>query len=318
MQQYAGVDLGATKIRAVVGTDAVVTGADRRPTPQGPSGIDVTEAVLDALRAACDDAGVEPRSLAAAGLASFGPLDIAEGVVRNPANLPDSIDVIPLVGPVENLIGGPVYLHNDATAGVIGERFEAATNPDNMVYLTISSGIGAGVVADGTVLRGWDGNAGEVGHVTVDPRGAMTCGCGRPGHWEAYCSGENIPRYAKYLHDGEETLLPLDSPEFDAATVFEYAGTDDFADRVIERVTAWNVQGVAAVVHAYAPLVVSVGGAVALNNPELVVDPLGERIEEELVANVPEIRVSTLGNDVVVQGALASAMTGGTGDASRL
>jgi glucokinase len=317
MHQYAGVDLGATTVRAVVGTDAGVAGADRRPTPR-ESGIAVTEAVLDALRAACDDAGVAPKAVAAAGVASFGPLDIAEGVVRNPANLPDAVDTIPLVGPAEKLIDGPVYLHNDATAGVIGERFHADANPEHMVYLTISSGIGAGVVVDGTVLRGWDGNAGEVGHITVDPAGEMRCGCGRRGHWEAYGAGENLPDYARHLHDGEETALPLDSEEFEAADIFAHADSDPLAARVIERMTAWNVQGVAALVHAYAPLVVSVGGAVALNNPEHVVAPLSERIEGEVLTNVPEIRPSALGEDVVVRGALASAMTGGTGDESRL
>jgi len=226
--------------------------------------------------------------------------------------------VIPLVGPVEKLIDGPVSLHNDATAGVIGERFHAETNPDDMVYLTISSGIGAGVVVDGTVLGGWDGNAGEVGHVTVDPAGAMRCGCGRRGHWEAYCAGENLPDYARHLHDGDETALGLEREGFEAADIFAHADSDPLADRVLDRMTTWNVQGVATVVHAYAPLVVSVGGAVALNNPERVIGPLAERIEGEVLANVPEIRPSTLGQDVVVRGALASAMTGGTGDRARL
>ena len=319
MAHYAGIDLGATNVRAVVGDDdGTVLGRDRRPTPQGPSGIAVTEAVLDAVRAACEAADVDHGDVAAAGVGSVGPLDLAAGTVEGPANLPDGVGTIPLTGPLEELVGGPVHLHNDTAAGVIGERFHAERNPDDMAYLTISSGIGAGVCVDGNVLSGWDGNAGELGHVTLDPDGAMTCGCGGRGHWEAYCSGSSVPRYARHLHDGEPTELPLSSSEFDAADVFVAAGDDPLADRVLERVAEWNALGVATLVDAYAPIVVYVGGAVATGNPEVVVGELRERVPERVFSNVPEIRLTTLGDDVVLQGALASAMTGGTGDRRRL
>jgi len=76
--------------------------------------------------------------------------------------------------------------------------------------------------------------------------------------------------------------------------------------------------GVANIVHAYAPLVISVGGAVALNNPELVVEPLSDRLDEMVMANIPELTLTDHGDDVVVKGAVASALTDGTGDRSRL
>ena len=321
MAYYVGVDLGATNVRAVVGDDeGTVIGRSRQSTPQGPSGIVVTEAVLDVVRAACDEAGVSPSDVAAAGIGSFGPFDMAAGAIEDPANLPDAIDRIPLTGPLSKLLGTDrVYLHNDTSAAVIGERFHSERNPDDMVYLTVSSGIGAGITVDGHVLSGWDGNAGEVGHQVVDSDGTLTCGCGRDGHWEAYCSGNNIPQYAEHLADERtETALPLGEDGFTAADVFAHAGSDDFADYVVERVTEFNLVGVANVIHAYAPLVVSVGGAVALNNEPLVVDPIRDRVADRLMVNVPEIRLTTLGDDVGVKGALASAMTGGTGDRSRL
>ena len=319
---YVGVDLGATNVRAVVGDEtATILGSESRGTPRGPNGIAVTEAVLSVVRSACTDAGVAPSSVVAAGIGSIGPLDLAAGVVQGPANLPDTVDRIPLVGPVSQLLGtDEVYLHNDTIAGVIGERFHMERNPDDMVYLTISSGIGAGVAVDGNVLSGWDGNAGEVGHMTVDPHGFMTCGCGHDGHWEAYCSGNNIPEYARELHgeDPVETVLPIEDPDFTAVDVFAAAGEDVFADHVIDQLAHWNAMGFANVIHAYAPLVVSVGGAVALNNPERVLDPIREKLAEMVFINVPAIRLTELGDDVVVKGALASALTGGTGDRSRL
>jgi glucokinase len=320
MGNYVGVDLGATNVRAVAADgNGTLLGTAAADTPRGPTGIGVTEAVLGVVRGACAEAGIDPESVAAAGIGAIGPLDLAEGAVENPANLPDTIDRIPLTGPLSVLLDTDrVYLHNDTNAGVIGERFYSERNPDDMVYLTISSGIGAGVCVDGHVLTGWDGNAGEVGHMTVDPQGRLTCGCGHDGHWEGYCSGNHIPRYAAYLHDADpiETALPMDDPSFSAADVFEHDGSDEFATHVVDQLAHWNAMGVANIVHAYAPLVVYVGGAVALNNPERILNPIRERMAGMVMSNVPEIRLTTLGDEAVVKGALASAMTGGTGDRS--
>ncbi|WP_224270221.1 ROK family protein [Haloprofundus salinisoli] len=321
MAYYVGVDLGATNVRAVVADDdGTIIGNTKHATPRGPTGIAVTEEVLSVVREACDEAGVDPTDVVAAGIGSIGPLDLAEGAIEQPANLPDTIDRIPLTGPLSKLLEtDELYLHNDTNAGVIGERFYSDRNPDDMVYLTISSGIGAGVCVDGEVLSGWDGNAGEVGHMTIDPHGFRTCGCGHDGHWEAYCSGNNIPRYAEELHaeDPVDTTLPVEEPEFSAIDVFEHAGEDDFADYVIEQVGHWNAMGVANTIHAYAPLIVFIGGAVALNNPDLIMDPIRRKMDEMVFINVPDIQLTTLGDDVVVRGALASAMTGGTGDRAR-
>ncbi len=318
MATYAGVDLGGTNVRAVVAdADGTILGSHKQAAPRGPNGLAVTEAILDCLREASAAAGVEPQSTRAAAIAAAGRLDLTEGLVE-PTNIP--VGEVPLRGPVSNLLEtDDIHLHKDVAAGVIGERYHAARNPDDMAYLTISSGIGAGIAVDGSILSGWDGNAGEVGHMTVDPTGKMTCGCGHDGHWEAYCSGANIPEYARVLWaeaDRPDTAMPIESDEFAAADVFANAG-DRFADRIVEHLADWNALGVANLVHVYAPLVVSVGGAVALNNEDLVVEPIRERLEGLVMTNVPEIRLTDFGDDVVVQGALASALTGGTGDVDR-
>ncbi|WP_224447881.1 ROK family protein [Haloprofundus salilacus] len=322
MAYYVGVDLGATNVRAVVADDdGTIIGNTKHGTPRGPTGIAVTEEVLNVVREACSEAGVDPTDAVAAGIGSIGPLDLAEGAIEQPANLPNTIDRIPLTGPLSKLLEtDEIHLHNDTNAGVIGERFYSDRNPDDMVYLTISSGIGAGVCVDGEVLSGWDGNAGEVGHMTIDPHGFRTCGCGHDGHWEAYCSGNNIPRYAEELHaeDPVDTVLPVEDPDFSAIDVFEHAGEDEFADYVIDQVGHWNAMGVANTIHAFAPLIVFIGGAVALNNPDAILEPIRRKMDEMVFINVPDIQLTTLGDDVVVRGALASAMTGGTGDRTRM
>jgi glucokinase len=322
MSAYAGIDLGATNVRSIVAdADGTPQASARRGTPRGPSGAAVTDAVLETLRGATEEAAIAPDEIEAVGIGSIGPLDLATGVIENPANLPQGIGRIPLTGPIANLVDldeSEINLHNDTIAGCIGERFYSDRNPDDMAYLTISSGIGAGVCVDGNVLSGWDGNAGEIGHMTVDPDGKRICGCGKPGHWEAYCSGNNIPAYANDFHEATEpveTSLEI-GEDLTAAAVFEAAtGCEDaFAERVLDRVAAWNAIGMANLIHAYAPLVVYVGGAVALNNPEAVLEPIRERLDDLVFINVPEIELTALGDDVVLRGALASALTGGTGD----
>lgn len=306
---------------AVAKGDGTTIGVSKNATPRGPTGIDVTEGVLQTVREACIDGDIDPEAVESAGIGSIGPFDLAEGTVVDPANLPDSIDRIPLTGPIGELIDSDeVYLHNDTNAGVIGERFHADRNPDDMVYITISSGIGAGVCCDGEILAGWDGNAGEVGHCVVDPRGRLTCGCGIDGHWEAYCSGNGIPDYTRLLAEDDPTIttsLPLEDPDFTAKDVFELAGEDELADYTIDQLAHWNAIGVANVIHSFAPLVISFGGAVSLHNEDLVIDPIRERVADMVLSNVPEIRVTDMGDDVVLEGALASAMTEGTGDQRR-
>jgi glucokinase len=316
MAWYAGVDLGATKSKAVVGDeDGRIAGRARRETPRTADEGAVIDTVVDCLAAAAMDAAVEPTAIAACGVGSVGPLDMAAGAVVDPANLADHVAQVPLVEPISELIEAPVSLYNDAVAGVIGERFYADRTPDNLAYLTISTGIGAGVVVDGTVLAGWNGNAAEVGHWMVESDG-LTCGCGVDGHWEAYCAGSNIPQHARYRHDtaGEETDLPLASDEFEAADVFAAAGDDLLADRVIDACAAYNAIGVANLAHAYAPEIVYIGGGVARNNPELVIDPLRERVPPLVISQMPDIRLTTLGDETVVRGALAAVLTDGTGE----
>src|SRR5699024_9647506 len=241
MATYAGVDLGATNLRAVVAdADGTILGSDRVPVPRGPNGLAVTEAILDRLRAASAAAGVEPEDIKAVGIAAAGRLDLTDGL-DEPTNIP--VGEVPLRGPVSNLLDAEnVYLHKDVAAGVIGERYHAARNPDDMVYLTISSGSGSGIAVDGNLLAGWDRTPGQAGHLPVDPAGRMTCGCGHDGHWEAYCSGANIPDYARLLWKDDnrpETALPIESEEFTAADVFEKAN-DAFAAQVVERLAEWN------------------------------------------------------------------------------
>jgi glucokinase len=310
MARYLGFDVGATNTRAAVAAgDGTVLGRHDRPTPDGPDGGAIAAGVREVGRAACRAAGVDPGDVERAAVATVAEIDRDRGGVVDPANFPAGVDFLPLVEALSEL-AADVRLLNDATAGAIGERTYGDLPTDDLVYLTMSTGIGAGVVADGRVLEGHRGNAAEVGHLTLDPEGGLSCGCGGEGHWEAYCSGDNIPRYARALAaEGVDTDLTLE--ELDAAAVFAAAGEDPLAERVVDRLAAWNTQGVAALVHAYDPEVVAVGGAVALENPRLVVDPIRRRLPEFLhLGPAPDVRLASVGADAGLYGAVRRAVAG--------
>lgn len=305
------VDLGATTLRTLVGDAAgQVLGRADRPTPQGPTGADVAQAVLSCATEASRSAGFAPGELTAAGIAALGPLDLDAGAVVEPSNLP--VDRIDLVAPLATLLDvnpARVTLLNDAAAGALGEH-RWADAPDNTVFLTISTGLGAGAIVDGHLLVGEGGNAAELGHVVVEPEGRLTCGCGGAGHWEAYCSGAAIPTLARWLAREREveTGLPLD--DLDAAEVFAHAGEGDpLVDRVLDEVAGLNALGVATAVQAFAPATVRVGGGVALANETRVLDPIRERLPAHLAVPAPAVELAHLGGDAGVMGALAAAAT---------
>lgn len=310
-----GIDLGATNLRAAVTDgDGEPVAIERRPTPNGPDGRTVVEAVTDTLEVAATAAGVVPSDLGAVGVGTIGPLDRNDGMVVHPPNLGEVAQIPLRDGLADHLGHDRIFVENDAIAGLVGELIAVEDSPENLVYLTMSTGIGAGVAVDGHVLLGRGGNAAEIGHIVVDPDGARTCGCGRPGHWEAYCGGAAIPGLARDLAASvPETTLEVADPDLTAADVFAAAGDDPLADRVIERVRAYNAIGVSGIVHAYAPDRVAIGGAVALENPSLVIDPLPRAIEAYTMLPLPEIRPAAHGRSAVLRGALALASQGGIG-----
>jgi glucokinase len=310
MSYYLGLDIGATKIRCALATDqreriARVT----HPTPQGPTVEAFVGGVETAITDTLDDAGVTPARVDAAGVASFGPLDAEAGLIRETVNLDSDLENVPVRATVETILpDAPVRLCNDAIAGVIAEYREGVgEQAENIAYVTLSSGIGAGVVVDGHVLRGADGNAAEVGHVTLDPEAARSCGCGGRGHWEAFAGGENIPEYAADLADSAGLDDGLLAGECTAATIFGAYGEDPLATETVDRVGDWNAQGMATLVQAFAPRRIAVGGAVARNNERLVLEPIRERIGRHLTGDAPEIRLTEFGDRVVLRGALLLA-----------
>lgn len=221
-------------------------------------------------------------------VAAAGPIDREKGTFY-PPNLP--MEEVKIKAPLETF--GKVDFVNDCSAAVLGEHRYGNHQTDNLIYVTISSGIGAGAVLDGGLVEADDGNFGEVGHMMVGNEG-LECGCGNKDHWEAYCSGNSLPRLAQEK-TGEEFE--------DAREIFErYKSGVKEAEETINYMQEINSRAVADLVNMYNPGKVVFGGAVALNHPDVVVDPLQQKVEEKTVNGTPEVDTCDLQDEAVLHG----------------
>ena len=205
---YGAIDLGGTNVRAIVaGLDGKISGDDRRPS-RASDGLDATiETLLASLSQACSEAGVEANGLRGLGVATPGWVDTERGIVPAAPQLIGWWNV-PLVEMLQDRLGLTVRLENDANAAALGENaFGAGRGTRHMLYITVSTGVGAGIVADGRLYGGAKGSAGEIGHTIVDPSGPR-CGCGNSGCLESLSSGTAIARRAAEAADrGDSAAL---------------------------------------------------------------------------------------------------------------
>jgi glucokinase len=190
-----GIDLGGTQIRAAVlqgqqvrGRAAMLTGDDATPERVLPR-------IYTTLQEALSSSGLTIEEVSGIGVAAPGPLNNRTGTLYSPPNLP-TWHAVPLRELLQTQYGKPVFVENDANAAALGEYlYGAGQGSRDMVYLTVSTGIGGGVIVDGRILEGVNGSAAELGHIAIDWRGER-CTCGNIGCLEALASGTAIARKA--------------------------------------------------------------------------------------------------------------------------
>jgi glucokinase len=238
------------------------------------------------------------------GIGSIGPLNLKGGEIVKAPNLPFAR--IALVKPLSEKFNLPVHLLNDCTTAVWGEKiYGAGKQVKNLVYITLSTGIGGGAIVDDHLLLGKDANAVEIGHMSIDFAG-LECSCGGIGHWEAYCSGSNIPRFVRYRLGGKKVKGILKAKEISAKLLFDAAKAGDrIALKIVEEIGMLNAIGFANVINAYDPELITVGGAIALANPKLVLEPIKKYLSDYALNKIPKIRITPLGEDVTLYGAVA-------------
>jgi glucokinase len=306
----AGIDIGGTKIAvALADSSGQLRALARFPTrlERGPHRI--LDAAVAELKRMSAEMNVCP---AAVGIGCGGPLDRRRGLILSPPNLP-GWDDFPVVEIVESKLQVPVVLDNDANASALGEhRRGAGRGLSDLVYVTISTGIGGGIILSGELFYGLGDGAGEVGHIPVLLDGGPRCGCGARGCLESLCSGTSIARRARerLLAGGQSSLLSNHADGVTAKSVAEAAREGDpLAQDVWDETIRYLAHGLSSVVVTLAPEAIILGGGVASAGEQLLA-PLRRRLSERVkILPMEEVRIlqALLGGDSGIHGALILA-----------
>ncbi len=306
MGLFLTIDLGGTHVRAATFNKDNTRPLDHKKiatrSKQG--------AIYDRIENLIASIWPKNETVDAIGLASPGPLDPLRGVVLATPNIPEWLN-FPLGPKLSERFGVPVFMDNDANLAALGEwRYGAGRGHQHVLYLTISTGIGGGVISHNRLLQGHHGLAAELGHVSVLAEGPL-CSCGYPGHLEALASGPAIVRYVReQLAAGAASCLdPRD--EITAFQVAEAAmNGDELARAAYARAGEYLGIGVANFLHIFDPSIVIIGGGVSRSGP-LLFEPfeasLRQRVFNPTYLENLTITTAALGDDAGLLGALALA-----------
>lgn len=320
IEPIVAIDLGGTRLRVAL-VDAEGNILDRHVEPtrgeEGPAL--VMGRVAETARGLLEKGGWSGPGAIAAAIAS--PMD-SDGVLHYPPNL-KGWEVVPVRTMLAERFDAPVWVGNDATLAALGVHvFGVGRGVDDMIYMTVSTGVGGGVISGGRLVTGLHGLAGEVGHIIIDRNGELNEACGHHGCLESLVSGTSIARRARQAIEGgrETSLAHLDEPEaVRAEHVFLAATQDDaFARALIEEVGGDLALGIASLVHVFNPRKFVLGGGVSQNWSllEPIVRATLDRVLMAGFAKDLEIEISELGDDVGLVGAAAFVVseTGKAGD----
>jgi glucokinase len=310
---YIGLDLGGTNIKAGA-TDGEGNVLARASIPteveRGPD--DVIERMVSMTRGVMAESQRSIEDYVGVGVGSPGPLSHRYGVVYKPANLPNW-DNVPVNEFIRTRIGLPVVLENDANAALLGEYWVGAGKGiKDLVMFTLGTGVGGGVISDGRLLRGSFENAGELGHMIVQP-GGRKCGCGQLGCLETYTSASYTARRAtEAVKAGEASVLKqrLDAGQTIGCEHVERAALDGdpLAARIWDEAAYYLAVACVNVQHfVNAECVIFAGGMAAAG--DRLLEPIRNHFNAlswNLIDDKPELRVAALGNDAGFIGAAAA------------
>jgi len=311
------VDIGGTKIMtAIFASDGKIMAKDVRPT-LGVEGVNrVIERISSAIEGLLSDNNVKTSQTGAICIACAGGIDTGRGVVVTPSpHLPDWVE-IPLADTIKKKLGISTYLINDASAAALGEhRYGAGRGVKNLVLLTLGTGIGGGIIADGKLYLGAVGGAGEIGHMTIDVNGPR-CGCGNIGCLEILASGTAIAKNTvERIKRGEKSSL-ADMAGGDLNNITTEAigqaarNGDKLAREVIGRAAYYLGIGLVNTVNIFNPEMIIIGGGMA-ELGEMIIGPGRKMVAERafsISARAVRIVTAQLGNEAGIYGAAAFAL----------
>lgn len=306
---YIGIDLGGTNISAgIVDENGNILVKASTPTMNGRAAEDIIDDMSGLCSKLMEELKLEVNDIESIGVGMPGTMDKKKGISIYANNLNfDNVNVVEEMGKRINL---PCYIENDANCAAIGENVcGVAYGSKNLIYITIGTGVGAGIIINGKVFDGSFGGGGEAGHMVIVAEGEE-CTCGRKGCWEAYASASALRREgriaaAKYPNSKIYDLVDGNIKLIDAKTVFDVADLgDEIALEIIDKYIKYLAIGLVNLVNIFQPEAIIIGGGVCAQGDK-VIKPLIEILNEKVYGKElkTKISIATLGNDAGIVGA---------------
>jgi glucokinase len=316
--RVVAVDLGGTHIRVALADN---NGRFDRPVQQDTLADEGPEPVLNRIINAIRDIAPNLSNIRGIGLAAPGPVDPWSGVIFSAPNLPGMIN-LPINARLEEEFNLPVFVGNDANLGAMGEhRYGAGRGVSHMIYMTVSTGIGGGIIADNQLYLGARGLAGEVGHQTLEAHGPQ-CNCGNVGCLEVLASGPAIARAAQDAVRAGRASIILERSKGDIAAITARLVVDSARDgdllarQVLERAGFYIGLGIVNLLHEFDSQLFVVGGGVAIHAWDFLYPSLLQVLDRHAMPAMRQgVRVlqAGLGSDSVIAGAVGLALDGTSG-----
>ncbi len=306
---YLGIDLGGTNISTgIVDENGNILVKASTPTIKGRDAEDILDDMAELSKKLMNELNVTEKDIEAIGVGLPGMIDKKKGISIYANNL--KFNNTNIVEEMQKRIDLPCYIENDANCAAIGENVcGVAYGSENLIYITIGTGLGAGIIINGKVFDGSFGGGGEAGHMVIVAEGEE-CTCGRKGCWEAYASASALRREgriaaAKYPNSKIYDLVDGNIKLIDAKTVFDAADLgDEVAIEIIDMYIKYLAVGLVNLVNIFQPEAIIIGGGVCAQGDKLI-NPLKEILSKRVYGGQLKTKlcIATLGNDAGIVGA---------------
>lgn len=307
-----GVDLGGTTTKiAFITMDGEIVEKWEVPTDNSNEGQNITSNIAKAIDEKLSELGQKKEKLIGVGMGAPGPVDYENGIVLNVVNLGWK-DNYPLKESLESSTMLPAAIENDANCAALGEMWKGAGNgAKDLVCITLGTGVGGGVIANGNIVQGVNGAAGEIGHITAVPYDGAPCNCGKTGCLETVASATGIVRIAmeeltKGQSNGELNKILTSNGKITAKDVFDTAKNGDALALQVLDVVCFHLGFAAAnIANTLNPNMIVLGGGVSKAG-SILLDKVKEYFAKYAFSAVRDstvLSLATLGNDAGVLGA---------------
>lgn len=310
-KKLIGVDLGGTTIKFAILTDeGEIQQKWSIETNILSDGQLIIPDIIDSINHHIKMYDMTPDQFDGIGLGSPGTINHEKGTIKGAFNLNWTNEVYP-VRDIEKGTGLPVTIENDANVAALGERWQGAgNNADDVVFVTLGTGVGGGIIVNGKLVQGNNGAAGEIGHVTVDPNGFM-CTCGKRGCLETIASATGIVRVARdraseYAGNSELKAMLDDGQDISAKDVFDLAKKDDDLAMIVADYVCDSLGFVLGnIANTLNPKYIVIGGGVSAAG-DFLLNKVDKAMRNNMFATIKDstkLRLASLGNGAGVIGA---------------